>query len=382
MADTTILLIGTGNLGAALLTQLRERPGVAVIVAGRSASGDSSVQLDISDIDSVRSLDEKIPSGVDHVVVCCGASTFGPLSNFDGASWAANCNSKLVAVSRLVVMLANGTELKVLKQGGSITVTAGQAARTINRMWPGIATNNAGLEAFVRNAGLELPRGVRCNAVSPALVRETAVKAGLPLANTVPAAECAAEYVKLIFSDATAQVVDAGTQAAFTKSHHAGQRDGVQPAGGVADPGGAAAAASVTQAGHDFRGEASAYTRSDGGVVGLLAYDVCDGLSKAEYDEWLYDVHYHDLLANPHLRKIELRTVDPDRKAVLSSGAPVSNALEFYRLAEMHFESHDSYSQYIEWFKANVIPPPRTPAGKSAFKFYLLSRSETIVRSS
>jgi enoyl-[acyl-carrier-protein] reductase (NADH) len=377
MADTTILLIGSGNIGSALLSQLNARANTKVIVAGRSAD----CALDINDVESVTALDAKIPGGVDHVVVCCGASTFGPLANFDSASWAANCSSKLVAVTRLIVMLANCAELKVLKDGGSITVTAGQAARTINKLWPGIATNNAGLEAFVRNAGIDLPRGVRCNAVSPALVRETAAKAGLPLEKTVPAAECAAAYVHLIFSDATAQVVDAGAQVAFTKSHHAGQRDGVQPAGGASGPEPAAAAGGgVTQAGVDFRGQPSTYTRSAQGVVGLLAYDVCDGLTKEEYDAWLYDVHYHDLLANPHLLRIELRTVDPEKKAILSSGAPVTNELQFYRLAEMHFASHESYTEYIGWFSANVIPPPRTPAGKSAFKFYLLSQSEAICR--
>ena len=219
---------GSGNIGTAIIEQLEGR--AHVIRASRSAAGDSSVSLDISDVESIKRLDDQLPDGVDHVVVCCGASTFGLLSNFDSTSWAHNCSSKLLSVTRLVVMLANGTEVRCLKAGGSITVTAGQAARTINKMWPGIATNNAGLEAFVRNAGLDLPRGVRCNAVSPALVRETAVKAGLPLTNTVPAAECAAAYVPLIFGTDTATVVDAGMQTAFKSSHHAGQKDGIEEA--------------------------------------------------------------------------------------------------------------------------------------------------------
>lgn len=73
-------------------------------------------------------------------------------------------------------------------------------------MWPGIATNNAGLEAFVRNAGEDLPRGLRLNAVSPALVTEAAEKAGLPTAGTVPAAEVAAGYIPLLLGASTAQV--------------------------------------------------------------------------------------------------------------------------------------------------------------------------------
>jgi len=290
--------------------------------------------------------------------------------------------NKLVSVSRLVVMLANGKECGVLKEGGSITVTAGQASRTINKMWPGIATNNAGLEAFVKNAGIDLPRGVRLNAVSPALVRETAVKAGLPLTNTVPAADCAAAYVPLIFGSVTATVVDAGYQTAFKASHHRGQKDGLAEDGVAATDEAAGVPAPPGRVdGVDFRGAQSSIVRArEEGVVGLLAYDVSDGLSREEYDRWLFEVHYHDLLANPHLIKISLRTVAADKKARLSSGAEVQNKLEFYRLAELHFADFDAYTRYIEWFQANVIPPPRTPAGKSAFKFYLLAEGETISR--
>lgn len=382
----TVLVVGaTGNIGTNIIKLLGEKPNTKVLQAGRTGA----VKLDIYDIDSVKSLDEQIPDGVDHVVVCCGASTFGPLSGFDSAKWADNCTNKLISVSRLAVMLANGKEVKCLKEGGSITVTCGQASRTINKMWPGIAVNNAGLEAFVKNAGIDLPRGIRLNAVSPALVYETAVKAGLPLTNTVPAAECAACYIPLIFADAsvTGTVVDAGSQTAFTKSHHGGQKDGITPVAETA-PAGYPAAESATPAekrsveGKDFRGEASTYERTpEAGVIGLLAYDICDGVSEEEYDKWLYGEHYHDLLANPELQKINLRTVCPNKKARLSSGDSVTNQFEFQRIAELHFASHEAYSRYIEWFQAKGgIPAPRTPAGRSAFKFYLLSESEAITK--
>eukprot|EP00966_Prymnesium_polylepis_P010776 248296-Prymnesium_polylepis.1 len=126
----TVLVVGSsGNIGAALVQQLRARPGVTVLEASRSASGPSAVALDIYDVESVKSLDERLPDGVDHIVVCCGASTFGPLAGFDADKWTANCTNKLIAVSRLAIMCANGAEVRCLKEGGSITVTAGQASR-------------------------------------------------------------------------------------------------------------------------------------------------------------------------------------------------------------------------------------------------------------
>lgn len=219
-AAMTVLVVGsTGFIGGEVVRQLKERAGVTVIGASRNATGPGDIKVDIGSVDSVKALDGALPGLVDHVVICCGTSTYGPLSAFDGQKWEANCAGKLVAVSRLVVMLANGIEMRCLRENGSITVTSGQAARTANGMWPGLASNNAGLEALVRCAALKAPRGTRLNAVSPALVRETAVKAGLPLEGTVPAAEVAKAYLPLIFGNASGEVVDAGSQTLFWKSH-------------------------------------------------------------------------------------------------------------------------------------------------------------------
>lgn len=376
-----MLVVGAGSIGTEVTTLLR-RHGAKVTEARRSAVGPGTVQLDICSMDSIKGLDAALPEGVDHVVVCCGASSFGPIDNLDSAKWTENCMNKLVAVSRLVIMLANGAEVKCLRAGGSITVTAGQSARTVNKMWPGLAANNAGLEAFVRCAGLGAPRGVRINAVAPALVRETAEKAGLPLAGTVAAADCAACYLPLVFGSASGEVVDAGSQQIFTSSHTATASATVP----TVETSTSAAPAEPEEgsgriSGTDFLDQRSSFVRSPGeGIVGLLAYDVCDALTTEEYDRWLFDVHYHDLMANPCLDKIILHTVNADKKAVLSSGATVENQFEFYRLAELHFKDYAAYDSYIAWFQQHIVPPSRTPAGKSAFKFYLLAESESILR--
>lgn len=55
--------------------------------------------------------------------------------------------------------------------------------------------NCRALDAFIENGAINCPRALRLNAVAPALVTETATKAGLPLAGTVAAAEVAAAYV-------------------------------------------------------------------------------------------------------------------------------------------------------------------------------------------
>eukprot|EP00419_Tripos_fusus_P005342 CAMPEP_0172685686 /NCGR_PEP_ID=MMETSP1074-20121228/20417_1 /TAXON_ID=2916 /ORGANISM="Ceratium fusus, Strain PA161109" /LENGTH=353 /DNA_ID=CAMNT_0013504873 /DNA_START=171 /DNA_END=1232 /DNA_ORIENTATION=- len=223
-SPSKVLVVGSsGNIGQVLVKKLRALEGVTVIEASRSGA----VPLDIYDANSVKGLDAVavLQGGVDHVIVSCGASTFGPISSFDSAKWMETGYNKFVALTRLMIMLANGTEVKVLRDGGSITVTTGQAARVVNKMWPGISANNAGLEAFIKSAAVEAPRGVRLNAVAPGLVRETAVKAGMALENTVEAEVVAAKYIPLIFGTMTGQIVDAGKQQAFKKSHHDGMHD-------------------------------------------------------------------------------------------------------------------------------------------------------------
>jgi NAD(P)-dependent dehydrogenase (short-subunit alcohol dehydrogenase family) len=222
---TTVLVLGAGNIGGEVIRQLGARTDVSIVTASFDPSDKADALCDIGDVESLRKLDASFPNGVDHVVVCCGASIFGPIADFDSKKWEQNCMSKLVAVSRLIIMLANGKELKLLHDGGGVTVTAGQASRTINKMWPGIAVNNSGLEAFVKCAGLDAPRGVRINAVAPAMIRETAARSGNSIEGTVSAADAAAHYLPLIFGTMTGQVVDAGSQTVFTKSHHDGMKD-------------------------------------------------------------------------------------------------------------------------------------------------------------
>jgi len=221
----TVLVVGGGNIGGEVIRQLKEK-GATVKLASFDAADKPDANLDICDVESVKKLDTVFDKGsIDHVVVCCGASIFGPIGSFDSGKWSQGLKNKLEAVSRLVVMLTNNEEVHILKDGGSITVTAGQLSRTVGKLWPGIAANNAGLEAFVRCAGLDAPRGVRINAVSPAMIRETAVKSGQSIEGTIPAADCAAHFLPLVFGTQTGQVVDAGQQVGLTKSHHAGMKD-------------------------------------------------------------------------------------------------------------------------------------------------------------
>jgi NAD(P)-dependent dehydrogenase (short-subunit alcohol dehydrogenase family) len=123
------------------------------------------------------------------------------LSDADRALGLAN---KLMGQVNLVRF---GAEL--IADRGSFTLTSGVLSR---RPMPGgaaISLVNAGLEGFVAAAALELPRGVRINAVAPGWVRETLVAMKMDPAGGTPAAVVAHTYVQAVEGRMTGQVLDA-----------------------------------------------------------------------------------------------------------------------------------------------------------------------------
>ncbi len=108
------------------------------------------------------------------------------------------------------------------------------------------------------------------------------------------------------------------------------------------------------------------------GVKAILGYDIMAGLSVEDYERWLWDVHYPDLLDNPYLDRIVLNTVVRP-VTTTSAGTPApGNDPPFARIAELHFADHEAYENYLEWFVEHPIPVERSPAGRSTFHFYVL----------
>ena len=111
------------------------------------------------------------------------------------------------------------------------------------------------------------------------------------------------------------------------------------------------------------------------GVKAILGYDIVEGIPKEEYDRWIWDVHVPDLLANPYLDRMVFNTVVRPITST-SAGSPTAEEPQiFYRIAEMHFADHDAYADYLQWFVDNPIPPERGPAGRTNFRFYVLTDS-------
>ncbi|MGD8278694.1 MAG: short chain dehydrogenase [Gemmatimonadota bacterium] len=183
-----VLLVGaSGTIGSAIAAALEPRH--EVIRASRHA-GDHRV--DITDRSSIEAL--FAATGAVHAVVsAAGAVRFGPLSRLSDDDFEFGLRSKLMGQANLV-----RTGMDHVLDGGSITLTTGLVAR---QPFPGGAMAsmmNGALEAFVRAAALEMPRGIRVNVVAPPWVKETLERLGREPTGGLAAADVATAYVEAV----------------------------------------------------------------------------------------------------------------------------------------------------------------------------------------
>ncbi len=178
-----IVVIGaTGTIGSAVANALESTHRIV------RASRHGPVKVDIGDPASIAALFESV-SDID-AIVCCAASVKPvPLMSLSEGHIAHALEAKLTGQVNLV----RGA-LRHLRDGGSVTLTAGTRARAMPG--PGLdSLVNAGLRGFVKAVASEMPRGLRVNVVSSTWVRETLERLGLDSAGTIAARDVARAYV-------------------------------------------------------------------------------------------------------------------------------------------------------------------------------------------
>ena len=192
-----ILIVGaTGTVGRAVVAALRERH--EIIEASRRKSPQ---QVDITDLDSIRSLYERV-GHVEAVIAVAGGAAWKPLADMTDADFDFSLRYKLMGQVNVVRI---GTHW--VRDGGSFTLTSGILAHQPVPGSAAVSIVNAGIEAFGRAAAVELPRGLRVNVVSPPWVAETLRAMGRDTAGGVPAAELARSYVESVEGTRTGEII-------------------------------------------------------------------------------------------------------------------------------------------------------------------------------
>lgn len=194
-----ILIVGgSGTVGQAAAKELAKRH--EIVRAGRS-SGDLTV--DVMNDDSVKAMYAKLGQ-VDAIVTCVGHVHFGPVATMSPEQFRKGLNDKLMGQVNLVLLGMNN-----VNDNGSFTLTSGILDRDPVRQGANAAAVNGAIGGFVKGAAIEMPRGIRINAVSPGLLEESAVKYDgfFPGHETVSAARVGLAYAKSIDGALTGQVI-------------------------------------------------------------------------------------------------------------------------------------------------------------------------------
>jgi NAD(P)-dependent dehydrogenase (short-subunit alcohol dehydrogenase family) len=196
-----ILVVGaTGRLGSAVVAALSGRH--EVVEASRS--GENFV--DLTNSASIAGLYTAV-GRVDAVACTAGKTPYGALTDLTSDQWLAGVRDKLLGQVELVRV-----GMEHVTDGGSFTLVSGILSEQPVPTSPIASTVDGGVDAFVRSAAIELPRGQRINAVSATVFAEAWDAYGpmFPGATPIPVADAAAAYVASIEGSGSGQVLKVG----------------------------------------------------------------------------------------------------------------------------------------------------------------------------
>jgi NAD(P)-dependent dehydrogenase (short-subunit alcohol dehydrogenase family) len=194
-----ILVVGAeGTVGKTAVAALGARH--EIVKAGRK-SGD--VHVDLTDEASIRAMFGKTGK-LDAIVACAGHTYYGPLATMTVEQFRAGLLDKLLGQVALALIGQN-----YLNDGGSITLTSGVVNRDPIRQGANAGAVDGALDAFVKCAAIELPRGLRINCVSPGLLQESAQRYDgfFPGHEPVASARVGLAYAKSVEGALTGQVI-------------------------------------------------------------------------------------------------------------------------------------------------------------------------------
>lgn len=159
-----IIIVGaSGTMGQYLSTVL-EKENHEVIKASRT-SGDIKV-----DTASVKSIEEMfVQAGpFDALISLAGSSYVGPWEKLNNETFRTGIEGKMMGQINLVLIGQH-----YIKPKGSFTLITGALTHEPQRNFANASAANGAVDAFVRAAAIELPNGIRINAVSPTVIENS-----------------------------------------------------------------------------------------------------------------------------------------------------------------------------------------------------------------
>lgn len=183
-----IVIGGSGTIGTAVCEELSRRHEVLV------ASRHGDLKCDIGSEESIRNMFKKAGK-VDAVVVTAGNVHFEEFEIMTSEKYHVGLNHKLMGQVNVVLI-----GIPFVKDKGSFTLTSGTLSHDPVRTGSSASMVNSAIDGFVRGASIEMPRGIRLNAVSPTILTESLKDYGSLFHGfePVPASKVALAYSKSV----------------------------------------------------------------------------------------------------------------------------------------------------------------------------------------
>jgi NAD(P)-dependent dehydrogenase (short-subunit alcohol dehydrogenase family) len=194
-----VVIIGaSGTIGKSVVKSLSKDHEVVQVAHSKGEH-----KVDLADKESIERL-FKVIGPFDALVCAAGAAKFAPLESLTDGDFHLSLSNKLMGQVNLVRV-----GMFYIRDNGSITLTSGLLAKEPMPGSAAVSLVNAAIEGFVRAAALEMPRGVRVNAVSPPWVKETLAAMGRDASGGMQAAKVAAAYVESVKGRRNGEIIDA-----------------------------------------------------------------------------------------------------------------------------------------------------------------------------
>lgn len=197
-----IVIIGaSGIIGTAVAEELGSRHDII-----RVGHTQGDYHVNITDQDSIQALFKKIDK-IDAVILTTGKVHFGEFMQMSEQDYVVGLQDKLMGQVNTVLIGRH-----YINDGGSFTLTSGILNHDPIVYGSSASMVNGALDAFVKGAAIEMPRGIRINVVSPTVITE-ALEAYAPYFRgfeSVSAARAALAYSKSVEGRQTGQVYRVG----------------------------------------------------------------------------------------------------------------------------------------------------------------------------
>lgn len=193
-----LVIGGSGTIGKAVVDELSSDTD---ILTASLNNGDFNV--DMSDSASIARLFKKV--GSLDAIICTAARgvVLKPLNDISIEDYVSSMQQKLLGQINLVLQ-----GLSVLNDKGSFTLTTGIMNHDFVKDGTAAALVNNAVEGFAQAAALDMPRGLRINVVSPALLEPSveAYKTYCPGFEPVSPQKVARAYRKSVYGIQTGRV--------------------------------------------------------------------------------------------------------------------------------------------------------------------------------